>query len=58
VRCDDSLCSSAGRVVSAVAPARTKFKLAKVAARQLRSVQRRPERIKSCFEHGPVRYAA
>jgi hypothetical protein len=44
--------------VTKLAPARTKLQLVKTAARHLRSVQRQPERIKSYFEHGPVRYAA
>lgn len=41
-----------------LAPARTKLQLVKAASQHLRSVQRRPKRIKSYFEHGPVRYAA
>ncbi|MRD47437.1 IS630 family transposase [Caenimonas koreensis DSM 17982] len=40
------------------APARTKLQLVKATAGHLRSVQRQPERIKSYFEHEPVRYAA
>jgi hypothetical protein len=39
-------------------PARTKLQLVKAASKHLRSVQRRPERIKSYFEHDPVRCAA
>lgn len=46
------------QAVTKLAPARTKLQLVKTAARHLRSVQRRPERIKSYFEHEPVRYAA
>jgi len=46
------------QAVTKLAPARTKLQLMKTAARHLRSVQRRPERIKSYFEHEPVRYAA
>jgi len=44
--------------VTKLAPARTKLQLVKAAAKHLRSVQRQPERIRSYFEHGPVRYAA
>jgi hypothetical protein len=44
--------------VTKLASARTKVQLVKVTARQLRSVQRQPERVKKYFEHGPVRYAA
>ena len=46
------------QAVTKLAPARTKQQLVKAAARHLRSVQRRPERIKSYFAHEPVRYAA
>ncbi|WP_284413918.1 IS630 family transposase [Acidovorax sp. SUPP3334] len=46
------------QAVTKLAPARTKLQLVKATARHLRSVQRKPERIKSYFEHEPVRYAA
>ena len=46
------------QAVTKLAPARTKLQLVKATARHLRSVQRQPERIKSYFEHAPVRYAA
>ena len=46
------------QAVTKLAPARTKLQLVKAASGHLRSVQRRPERIKSYFEHEPVRYAA
>jgi transposase len=46
------------QAVTKLAPARTKAQLRKAAARHLHSVQRRPERIKSYFQHDPVRYAA
>ncbi len=46
------------QAVTKLAPARTKLQLAKGASKHLRSVQRQPSRIKSYFEHGPVRYAA
>jgi len=44
--------------VTKLAPMRTKAALRQAASRHLRSVQRRPERIKSYFQHEPVRYAA
>ena len=40
------------------APARTSLQLVKATSTHLRSVQRRPARIKSCFGHEQVRYAA
>lgn len=46
------------QAVTKGAPARTKLHLVKATAGHLRSVQRQPERIKSYFEHEPVRYAA
>jgi transposase len=46
------------QAVTRRAPARTKLQLVKATAGHLRSVQRQPERIKSYFEHEPVRYAA
>ena len=46
------------QVVTTQAPARTKLQLVKATARHLRSVQKKPERIRKYFEHGPVRYAA
>jgi hypothetical protein len=46
------------QAVTQLAPARTKLQLVKATAKHLRSVQRQPERIKSYFEHEPVRYAA
>ena len=44
--------------VTKLAPARTKLQLVKATTSHLRSVQRKPTRIKSYFEHAPVRYAA
>ncbi|MDZ5456769.1 IS630 family transposase [Azohydromonas lata] len=44
--------------VTKLAPARTKLQLVKATAQHLRSVQRQPDRIRSYFEHEPVRYAA
>ena len=46
------------QAVTKQAPARTRLQLLKAAAKHLRRVQRQPERIKSYFEHEPVRYAA
>lgn len=46
------------QAVTTLAPARTKLQLIKATGKHLRSVQRQPERIKSYFQHAPVRYAA
>lgn len=46
------------QAVTKRAPARTKLQLVTATAGHLRSVQRQPERVKSYFEHEPVRYAA
>ena len=46
------------QAVTKRAPARTKLQLVKATSGHLRSVQRQPERVKSYFEHEPVRYAA
>jgi transposase len=46
------------QAVTKLAPARTKLQLVKATAQHLRSVQRQPDRIRSYFEHEPVRYAA
>jgi tRNA U34 5-methylaminomethyl-2-thiouridine-forming methyltransferase MnmC len=45
------------QAVTKLAPARTKLQLVKATARHLSSVQRRPDRLKSNFQHAPVRYA-
>lgn len=55
---DEMATADLKQAVTKLAPARTKLQLVKAAARHLRSVQRRPERIRSYFEHDPVRYAA
>jgi transposase len=46
------------QAVTKLAPARTKLQLVRATSKHLRSVQRQPQRIKSYFEHEPVRYAA
>ena len=46
------------QAVTKRAPARTTLQLVKATAGHLRSVQRQPARVKSYFEHEPVRYAA
>jgi transposase len=46
------------QAVTKRAPARTKLQLVKATAGHLRSVQKQPERVRSYFEHEPVRYAA
>ena len=46
------------QTVTRKAPARTKQQLRKTATGHLKSVQKQPDRVKSYFQHGPVRYAA
>jgi transposase len=46
------------QAVTKQAPARTKLQLVKAASRHLRSVQKKPERIRRYFQHDPVKYAA
>jgi transposase len=46
------------QAVTKLTPAGTKLQLVKATAKHLRSVQRRPDRIKSYFQQAPVRYAA
>jgi transposase len=46
------------QAVTAQAPARTRLQLLKATTRHLRSVQKKPERVRRYFEHEPVRYAA
>jgi transposase len=46
------------QAVTKLAPARSKLQLVKATRQHLLSVQRQPERVKSYFEHAPVRYAA
>lgn len=46
------------QAVTTQAPARTRLQLVKATTRHLRSVQKKPERIRRYFEHEPVRYAA
>jgi transposase len=46
------------QAVTKLAPTRTKKQLRDAVSKHLRSVQRRPERIRKYFQHAPVRYAA
>jgi transposase len=46
------------RAVTTKAPARTKLQLVKATTRHLRSIQKRPERVRGYFQHEPIRYAA
>lgn len=55
---DEMLNADLKQAVTKLAPARTKLQLVKATSRHLRSVQMRPDRIRSFFEHEPVRYAA
>lgn len=45
-------------VVTKRAAARTQLQVLKAAASHLRRAQRQPDRIKSHFQHAPIRYAA
>ena len=46
------------QAVTTHAPARTKLQLVKTTSRHLRSVLKKPERIRKYFQLGPVKYAA
>lgn len=46
------------QAVTKLAPERTKLHLVTAASKHLRSVQRKPERIRKYVEHEPVHYAA
>lgn len=46
------------QAVTKLAPARTKTQLVKAATSHLRSVQKQPARVRSYFQHDPVKYAA
>lgn len=46
------------QAVAKQAPARTKLQPVKAAARHLRIAQKRPARVRSYFQHDPVKYAA
>lgn len=46
------------QAVTKLAPARTKAQLVKAAVSHLRSVQKQPARVRSYFQHDPVKYAA
>jgi transposase len=46
------------QAVTKLAPARTKAQLVKAATSHLRSVQKQPARVRSYFQHDPVKYAA
>ena len=55
---DECLNADLKEGVTKRAPARSKKALKKAAIRHLRKLQKSPERVKSYFQHGPVRYAA
>lgn len=46
------------QTVKKLASASTKLQVVKATAKDWRSVQLKPERSKSCFQHEPVQYAA
>ena len=51
---DEMVNADLKQAVTTLVPARTKPQLVNVTSKHLRSVQRRPERIKSCLEHEQV----
>jgi hypothetical protein len=55
---DGALNADLKQAVTKLAPARTKLQLVKATSSHLRSVQRRPARVRKYFEHEPIRYAA
>lgn len=55
---DEMLNADLKQVVTVRAPARTKGQLLKATTSHLRKLQKSPERVKSYFEHAPVKYAA
>ncbi|MEO6697675.1 MAG: IS630 family transposase [Gammaproteobacteria bacterium] len=55
---DEMLNADLKQAVTTKAPARTKGQLLKATTRHMRKLQKSPERVKSYFEHAPVKYAA
>jgi transposase len=55
---DEMLNADLKQAVTTKAPARTKGQLLKVTTSHMRKLQKSPERVKSYFEHAPVKYAA
>ena len=55
---DEMLNADLKQAVTTKAPARTKGQLLKATTSHMRKLQKSPERVKSYFEHAPVKYAA
>jgi transposase len=55
---DEMLNADLKQAVTTKAPVRTKGQLLKVTTSHMRKLQKSPERVKSYFEHAPVKYAA
>lgn len=55
---DEMLNADLKQAVTSKAPARTKGELLKATTNHMRKLQKSPERVKSYFEHAPVKYAA
>lgn len=55
---DEMLNADLKQAVTTKAPARTKGQLLKTTTSHMRKLQKSPERVKSYFEHAPVKYAA
>ncbi|CAH1197149.1 hypothetical protein NTGBS_230001 [Candidatus Nitrotoga sp. BS] len=55
---DEMLNADLKQAVTTKAPAQTKGQLLKMTTSHMRKLQKSPERVKSDFEHAPVKYAA
>ena len=55
---DEMLNADLKQAVTTKAPARTKGQLLKTTTSHMRKLQKSPARVKSYFEHAPVKYAA
>ena len=55
---DEMLNADLKQAVTTKAPVRTKGQLLKATTSHMRKLQKSPERVKSYFEHAPVKYAA
>ncbi|MDP1679608.1 MAG: IS630 family transposase, partial [Candidatus Nitrotoga sp.] len=55
---DEMLNADLKQAVTTKAPAQTKGQLLKATTSHMRKLQKSPARVKSYFEHAPVKYAA
>ncbi len=55
---DEMLNAYLKQAVTTLAPARTKGQLLKTTTSHIRKLHKSPARVKSHFEHAPVKYAA